>query len=104
MHETQYQHMHYVRTFELVIVLLMGGMNYCTFGTRTSDQDNKVILIFNQSFCQGLVVLHTKLSMFDKCSVHAWSLWRFEQEHTISVHWGSAHFSSSWHDKVSGPQ
>lgn len=51
---------------------------------------NRVIL-----FNWELVVLHSSPRMFGEFSVHAWKCGVSNEEHTISLHWGSN--SSFWH-------
>ena len=66
--------------------------------------DVRVILRINRIFGQELVVLHTILYMFGKLSVHAWSrCGGLNEEHTILVHGGKFHFSTSSHVKMSWP-
>jgi hypothetical protein len=55
----------------------------------------RVILTFNPSFGRELVVQHTKLFMFSKFSVDAWSqCGGLNKEHSILVNWGQ---NPVWH-------
>ena len=74
-----YCEQHYTATFQS---RLLHKINTFIWGVY-------IIFYFNWSFDWELVVLHTKLSMTDKFSVHAWSS---NDDCSISVHLGSNSF------------